>query len=41
MSDAIAALRSGAHLVLSMSGGKDSDAMSQYLLTIHKEERNA
>jgi tRNA(Ile)-lysidine synthase TilS/MesJ len=38
MGDTIQLLREGAVLVLSVSGGKDSDAMSHYLLDRRKEE---
>jgi 3'-phosphoadenosine 5'-phosphosulfate sulfotransferase (PAPS reductase)/FAD synthetase len=36
--DALTLLRDGAHLVLSISGGKDSDAMSHHLLDLHRIE---
>ncbi len=36
--DAIELLRNGAHLVLSISGGKDSQAMSEYLIRLRKKE---
>lgn len=36
--DALTLLRNGAALVLSVSGGKDSDAMSHYLLDLRQKE---
>ena len=36
--DALALLRNGAALVLSVSGGKDSDAMSHHLLDLRQAE---
>ena len=38
MPDALSLLRNGAMLVLSVSGGKDSDAMSHHLLDIRERE---
>lgn len=36
--DSLTLLRNGASLVLSVSGGKDSDAMSHYLLDLRQSE---
>lgn len=38
LSPAIQMLREGADLLLSVSGGKDSDAMSHYLIDMHRRE---
>lgn len=37
MPDPMELLSNGAHLVISVSGGKDSDAMAHHLVKMHRE----